>query len=59
MTEEVMLQTYRATLVQFVVFGFGLFQDGDIGVGIFPEGEEILVGGLGGGGVALQSVGSA
>ena len=29
-------------LLQLRVFGFGFFQDGDVEVGIFPEGEEIL-----------------
>jgi len=31
-------------LLQFGVLGFGLLQDGDVGVGVFPEGEEIFVG---------------
>ena len=31
-------------LLQPRVLRFGLFQDGDIGVGVFPEGEEIFVG---------------
>jgi hypothetical protein len=30
--------------LQLGVFGFGLLQDGDVGVGIFPEAEEVLVG---------------
>jgi hypothetical protein len=34
-----------------------LLQDGNIGIGIFPEREEIVVGGLGFGGVARESVG--
>ncbi len=34
-------------LLKFGVFGFGLFEDGDVGVGVFPEGEEVLVGGAG------------
>jgi hypothetical protein len=33
------------TLLQFCVLGFGLSQDGNLGVGVFPEGEEIFVGG--------------
>jgi hypothetical protein len=33
----------RATL-QRRVLSLGLFQDGDVGVGVFPEGEEILTG---------------
>ena len=39
-------QAWAPELLQFRVFGFRLFQDGNIGVGVFPEGEEILVGGL-------------
>jgi len=31
--------------LQLRVLGFGLFQDGDVGVGVFPEGEEVVVGG--------------
>ncbi len=30
-------------LLQLRVLAFGLFQDGDVGIGVFPEGEEILV----------------
>jgi len=40
------------------VLGFGLLQDGDVGVGVFPEGEEILVGGTGFGSVAVHGIGS-
>jgi hypothetical protein len=32
-------------LLELGVFGFGLLEDGDVGVGVFPEGEEVLVGG--------------
>jgi len=44
-------QCERATitserLLQLSVLGFGLLQDGDVGVGVFPEGEEVFVGGL-------------
>jgi hypothetical protein len=35
------------------IFGFGGEEDGDVGVGGFPEGEEILAGGTGSCGVAL------
>ena len=45
--------------LQFRVLGFGLLQDGDVGVGVFPEREEILIGRLGFGGVALHCIGSA
>jgi hypothetical protein len=34
---------------------FGLHQDGNVGVGVFPNREEILVSGTGLGGVAFQS----
>ncbi len=34
-------------LLQFGVFGFGLLQDRDIGVGVFPHGKEVLVSFLG------------
>src|SRR5271165_2257036 len=33
------------TLLQSCVFRLGFFQDGDVGVGIFPEAEELFVGG--------------
>jgi hypothetical protein len=32
-------------LFQLGVFSLGLFQDGDVGVGVFPECDEVLVGG--------------
>jgi hypothetical protein len=32
-------------LLQFRVLGFGLLQDGDVGVGIFPQDQEVFVGG--------------
>lgn len=38
------------------VLGFGLFQNWDVGVGIFPVDQEILVGGVGLGGVTLQFI---
>jgi hypothetical protein len=31
--------------LQILVLGFGLLQDGNAGVGVFPEGEEIFVSG--------------
>ena len=31
------------TSLQFRVLGLGLLQDGDVGVGVFPEGKEILI----------------
>ena len=36
---------FCAALLQLRVLGFGFFQDGDVGVGVFPEREEIFVGG--------------
>ena len=47
-----------AALLQPRILRFGLLEDGDIGIGVFPEGEKILVGGFGFGGVALQGVGA-
>jgi hypothetical protein len=41
------------------VFCPGLFEDGDVLVGIFPEGKEILIGILGLGHVARGNVWSA
>jgi hypothetical protein len=39
---------YRLScLLQLRVLGFRFFQDGDVGIGVFPEGEEILVGDAG------------
>jgi hypothetical protein len=37
---------------QLRVLGLGLLEDGDVGVGIFPQCEEVLIGRLGIGGVA-------
>lgn len=34
-------------LAQTRVFVFGLFQEGQVGIGVFPEREEVLVGGAG------------
>jgi len=36
-----MLEKIRNQSLQPSVFGFGLFQDGDVGVGVFQEGEEV------------------
>jgi hypothetical protein len=44
--------------LQLGVLRLGLLQDGDVGVGVFPEGEEVLVGGAGLGSVAAHRVGS-
>ena len=45
-------------LLHLRILRFGLLQDGDVRVGVFPEGEEILIGGTGLQGVALQGVGA-
>ena len=34
-----------SALMQFGVFGFGFFQEGNVGVGVFPQSDEIFVGG--------------
>ena len=44
--------------LQLCVFCLGLLEDRDVGVGVFPEREEILVGSAGFGRVALQGVGT-
>jgi len=46
-------------LVQLRVLRLGFDEDGDAGIGVFPEGEEILIGGFGFGGVAGDRVGTA
>ena len=50
--------TNSRSLLQFRVFGFGLFQDGHVRVGVFPQREKILVGGagFGAGGVGLGAL---
>ncbi len=45
-------------LLQLRVLRLSFFQDGDVGVGVFPEREEILISGPGFDSVALQSVGT-
>jgi hypothetical protein len=39
------------------VFGLGLLQDGDAGIGVLPEGEELVVGDAGLGRISLQCIG--
>ena len=46
----------RSQSLQLGVFGFGLLQDGNVGVGVFPEGEEVFVRGFRFGGVARHGV---
>jgi hypothetical protein len=41
-------------LLQFRVFGFCFLEDGDVGVGVLPEFEEIVLGGAGYGGVIFE-----
>ena len=45
-------------LLELCVFGFCFFQDRNIGIGVFPEGEEILVGGErpDAGGIGIRSL---
>src|SRR5262249_13994739 len=45
-------------LLQSCVLGPGLFQDGNVRVGVFPDGEEILIGGARFGLVACHCVGA-
>jgi len=45
-------------LLQLRVLRLGLLQDGDVGVGVFPERQKILIGRLGSGGVALHGRGA-
>src|SRR5262249_48214344 len=49
----------QTPLLQLRVLGFGLFQHGNVGVGIFPECEEILIGSTCFCCVALHRIGSA
>src|ERR1022692_2986859 len=48
-------------LLQLRVLCLGFFQDGDVGVGVFPEGEKIFVGGEGAdaSGIGIRSVRSS
>jgi hypothetical protein len=43
-------------LLQLRVLRFGFLQDGDVGVGVFPEGEEILIRRFGLGDVAGDGI---
>jgi len=42
---DIRCTSIAAQSLQRRVLGFGLRQDGDVGIGVFPEGEEIFVGG--------------
>jgi hypothetical protein len=46
-------------LFQLRVLRFGFLEDGDVGIGVFPEREKILVGRFGVGGISLSGVGAA
>ena len=50
---------FCGSLLQLRVLGFGLLQDGDVGVGVFPEREEVLIDSSRFGRVALHGVGAA
>jgi hypothetical protein len=47
----------RKPLLQLLVLGLGLLKDGNLGVGVFPESEEIMICRFGFGGVAGEGVG--
>ena len=49
----------QGQLLQFRVFRRGLLEDGNVGVGAFPECEEILICHLSLGSVALQDIGAS
>src|SRR5436305_8341891 len=61
---EIMTEVYycacdqaRHDSLQLRVLGFSLLQDGDVGIGVFPESEEVLVGDSGFLRVACHHVG--
>src|SRR5260370_17581858 len=43
-------------LLQLRVLGPGFLQNGDVGIGVFPESEEVLIGSLGFRGVAGEDI---
>src|ERR1700687_2908773 len=45
--------------LQLSVLRLGLLEDGDVGVGVFPEGEEVLVRSFRFGGFALHEFGAS
>src|SRR2546426_11845558 len=45
-------------LFQLLILGLSFLQDGDVGVGVFPEIEEVLVGGAAFCGVTGEGVGT-
>ena len=54
-----MLGKIRNQSPQLGVLRLGLFQNGDVGVGVFPEGEEVLVGSFCSASVSIHRVGAA
>src|SRR6266852_3226459 len=50
---------YDEMSLQLRIFCFGLLKDGDVRVGIFPQREEVLIGGAGPGRIAFESVRTA
>src|SRR5215469_16244222 len=52
------LTTPALSEMQLRVFRLGLLQDGDVGIGVFPEVEEILISSLGFGGIARDGIGA-
>ncbi len=44
--------------MELCVFRFGLLKDGNVGIGVLPECEEILIRSAALGGVALQRIGT-
>src|SRR5208283_5517580 len=55
---ELNAQFHRSPSPQLHVLRLGLLQDRDVGVGVFPQGEKVLVGSFRLGSVALQGVGA-
>src|SRR5258708_36946423 len=55
------IPTQELGLLQLRVLRFGFFQDEDVGVGVFPEGEELFVGGErpDAGGIGVRSLRSS
>src|SRR5215469_7612052 len=56
---EVRFSGHPKLLLQLRVLGLGLLQDGDFGIGVFPESKKILIGGLRLRGVAIDGIRAA
>jgi hypothetical protein len=54
-----LLKAGASKLLQLRVLCLSVFQDRDIGVGIFPKGQKILIGGAGFGAMVLLGVGAS